>query len=424
MEQHYRTNNNINVYAYPSPHLHSFCLRLYVKAGVLYEGEKENGITHFLEHIFFRNLGGMTQEEIYRKIDHMGVTFNGETSKEYMHFYFTGVPKHFNECAEMIAKLLAPLSATKADVDMERRRIKCEIREDDKAASIIYLSDQRVWAGTPLTRLVTGTASSIEHITLKKLKEKQEHIFTSDNLFFYVTGCCTEENIAHLCKQIEQYEVKETSTIRENIAPLPEKFSNRNAAVSVKDNKYTYVSLSFDMQSGRYTIAETDLLYEILFAGVSGRFQKRLSEETGMIYDFDSWLELYCNIGHIFVSYEIQPEKIYESIELAVQVFKSMKDSITEDDFKRVVPNYVDNADMDLDDPQNLNYLMAYYNHILNRKEKSIEEIKQTYLAVTPQRMLQIAGEIFTSSNLVVTIKGNKRKIKPEKVRELLLQLD
>ena len=50
------TENGIRIYSYPNPHLHSFCIALYVKAGCLYEPEEDNGITHLLEHLVFRNI--------------------------------------------------------------------------------------------------------------------------------------------------------------------------------------------------------------------------------------------------------------------------------------------------------------------------------------------------------------------------------
>ena len=47
MEKKYIAHNNIEIYHYPNENTHSFCLSLYIKAGSLYETDKDNGITHF-----------------------------------------------------------------------------------------------------------------------------------------------------------------------------------------------------------------------------------------------------------------------------------------------------------------------------------------------------------------------------------------
>jgi predicted Zn-dependent peptidase len=64
MEQRILTSNGVNLYYYRQPNTHSICISLYVRAGALYEN-RNNGITHFLEHMHFRNLGGKKQKQFY-----------------------------------------------------------------------------------------------------------------------------------------------------------------------------------------------------------------------------------------------------------------------------------------------------------------------------------------------------------------------
>lgn len=53
-----------------------------------------------------------------------------------------------------------------------------------------------------------------------------------------------------------------------------------------KNSGLADVALGFDLDMRRYTIPEIDLLYALLFFGELGRFKMKLSEETGLIYDF------------------------------------------------------------------------------------------------------------------------------------------
>jgi predicted Zn-dependent peptidase len=72
---------------------------------------------------------------------------------------------------------------------------------------------------------------------------------------------------------------------------------------------------------------------------------------------------------------------------------------------------YVDSAMMLYDDPRELNFTFAYDNHILSRGYRSLTDRAEEYRAVTPERLLTVAGEIFRPENLVLCIKGNKKKI-------------
>ena len=73
MEKRKITKNNIEIYHYPNENTHSFCLSLYIKAGALYEADKDNGMTHFWEHAIFRNINHQMGGHMYEEIDKLGL---------------------------------------------------------------------------------------------------------------------------------------------------------------------------------------------------------------------------------------------------------------------------------------------------------------------------------------------------------------
>ena len=94
MEQRKVTRNGIEIFCDSGEHLHSFCLSLYLRAGSLYEGEEENGISHFLEHIVIRNINWLMDGGLYPYLDRRGLMFNACTYKEFIQFEITGAKKH------------------------------------------------------------------------------------------------------------------------------------------------------------------------------------------------------------------------------------------------------------------------------------------------------------------------------------------
>lgn len=424
MEQHDQTKNKIDVYTCTLPQTHSFCISLYVKAGILYERDGETGITHFLEHIHFRGLGGMPLRALYKRLETIGADFNACTYKEFMYFYITAAPSHFHECAELAAMLLAPLTARESDVRAERKRVQSEIREEAELSSLAYFAEKEVWNGTGLGRLITGTVTGVNHINLQMLRAKKEELFTSDNLFFYVTGCCPAGSVDFLCREIEKYPVGSLSLNRRNTAPKPVGFQGRGAKVIVRTNDcMPGVRFTFDIDFSKYGFAEMDLLHSVMFSGELSRFKMRLSDESGLLYDFDPYFERYKNIGNIYVQYSVIQSRLYDSIAMTAGVFRSMKEKITPEDLSFVLPEYLDNNRMVLDRPQDLNWQMAYDNHIMDYGYKNLDELKNLYLSVTPERLMEIANEIFRPENLVVAIKASKKKTSPDRVREILFRL-
>lgn len=423
MESKTITTNKVTVYSYPSEHLHKFCIGLYVKAGVLYEKDDENGITHFWEHIEFRNLNRLYEGNFNRVLDSCGMSFNAFTYKEFVYFKISGAKKHFNTACEIITKILSPLQIDKADIDNERKRIKREYIEDDDKSSLEFFTNKIAWKGTKLERNIIGTIKNINKITLKKLKMKKEKLLTSNNIFFYVTGSFSKENISFLCNQISMYQISIDEEPRKNLVYMPNDFQKRGAVVEIKNNYYNYVRFTFDMKTNEYSLMELNLLYDLLFSGESSRFYKKMSEELGLIYDFDAKLEQYSNYGMFYFQYEISAKYIYESITNVVMLLSDLKHFISKEDMDVILPHYIDNAELLLDEPEELNWEMAYNIHILNSQHKSIEEIKKAYESITPQRLQQVAQEIFLPENLIVTLKGDKKKIDLEKIKKIVMDV-
>ena len=170
--------------------------------------------------------------------------------------------------------------------------------------------------------------------------------------------------------------------------------------IDVKQSAYTMVQFSYDLVTERYSGAELALLYDVLFSGENSMMHQELSEKRGMIYSYTSTLEKYSNIGRMYFSYEVSPKDLYSSIQVVLSGLAALCDNMA-DRLALVLPEYTDNAYMIYDDNENFNWQRAYEGHIMNGGEKSIEESREAFLTVTPERLSEIAAEVFTTDNLV-----------------------
>ena len=422
-ETSFVTKNGIPVHLYSNPHLHSFCLCLYVKGGCLYEGETENGITHAIEHLVFRNINHAMKGEMYATLDRLGLCFEGTTYKEFVQFSITGPVGSFPAAAEIFTKLLLPFSLPKAEWDTERRRIKAEIREEGERTSLDYFADGIVHGGTALSRTITGTAGGLDTFSLSLLEKARRSLFSLNNLFFYLTGNLTEGDAALLCRLADGYDVDKETASRNNRAPLPAAFGRRDATVAVKNKSRTSVRLSVDVNTALATDAELILLYDILFGDGEGCLLHRaLSEEKGYIYSFRAGMELYRNMAVITVSYEIPPRSLLPSLRLLTNALSQVKESVG-GALEGVRAPYVLNAEMMLDDASDLNWNRAYETKILGLPYDTVADRRDAYARVTERDVCALAEKLFVPENLSLAVGGCARRIDKEALRAILLSL-
>lgn len=423
-EELFLTEGGIPVYFFPGENLHSFCLCLYVRAGSMFETDEENGATHFLEHLVFRNINHQMDGGLYRELDRMGLAFEGVTYREFVQFSVTGAPEHLGAAIGLLARILSPLSLPAKEIALERNRVKAEIREDGERYTLDYFTDRIVFGGTSLSRTIPGTAATLDRMSGAFLKRFQKSMFSAANIFFYLTGRATKEDALALCCAVEAYRPDASVPKRENIAPLCPAMFHRDATVALKNGKRCAVRLSADVDMAKVNDAELTLLYDILFGdGEQSRLHQALSERTGYIYSFRASMETYRNIAVISILYEIPQKRLEESVRLLAAVLAEAKHSVG-DALCYVRAPYTDNAGFVLDDAADLNWNSAYERRILELPYRTIEERVETYRAVTPAAVSRAAREIFRKDNLTLTVKGDARHIHMAALREILLSLD
>lgn len=415
------TAHGIPLYLYPSPHLHSFCLCLYLRAGSMFETAEENGITHAVEHAVFRNINRLLGGRLYETLDRLGLCFEGTTYKEFVQFSITGAPKHFDRAAEIFSLLFSPFVLTGKDWLPEKNRIKAEIREEGERATLDYFTDGILHEGTSLARTITGTAGNVERFTLRRLEAARGEIFSVNNAFFYLTGRVTEENARLLMAATERFSPRADLPKRENIAPLSAGFFKRNATVAIKKRARHAVRFSIDVDTARLSDARLMLLYDLLLGdGEECLLHRALSEDRGYIYSFRPSLELYRNAGVMSFSYEIPPAKLLSSVALAVEVMKRLKQGVT--DLAPVRAPYTDNAEMILDDASDCNFNRAYETKLLELPYDSVADRAAAYAAVTEAEVTETARAVLRPENVTLTVGGDGR-VDKDALRAILLTL-
>ena len=418
IEQKRIAENGIPVYSIPNDASHGFYISMFLKSGTMYEGEGECGITHFLEHALIRNVNCIMDGELYSLLDKCGMEFNASTYNEMVQFYVSGNSNNFRIGADIISLLLSPIRLSGEELEAERNRIKAEIREADDKSSLAYFSSLEVWGSTTLARPITGTLTDVSRIGVKRLEEYRKRVFDKDNIFFYVTGNVGNDNLSYLLERIGASSI-ENGTAHENIAPVPQDFGNRKPEVRVKNADFTKIRYTFDVDMSRVSSAELDLLYDLVLGGYSSDFFIELSEKRGLFYDLGGTVERYKNVGVFYFSYELKAAKLYEAAEKTMELLRGYTERVLDAD-RCMRAGYVDNAYMLYDDSRELNFTFGYDNHVLELGYSGIEDRRRAYAGITPERIREVAREVFKPQNLTVTLKCNRKKTDVSRLNKIL----
>ena len=163
------TGNGPEIYWYPNCHTHSFCLSLYIRAGRIYESGRDNGITHFMEHMVFRKASiDIWTAECIRFWTKRDCTSTGATYKEFIQLYIIGAPQRFYRSADILLKVFEPFCLSAEDIGTEQQRVKSEIREAGDLKSLDHFAGTFVWENTNTANTILGTKGNVSRFTGKK----------------------------------------------------------------------------------------------------------------------------------------------------------------------------------------------------------------------------------------------------------------
>ena len=418
MEEKMLSKNGIPVYSMTNKASHGFFISVFLKAGCMYEKAEENGITHFLEHAAIRNVNKLMGYKLYRELDRYGLEFNATTYSEMVQFYISGASEHFKIAAEMISRILSPIVLGRDELEAERARIKAEIREASDKNTLAFYGAEAEWQDTSLAQLIAGTLGSVSRVTLRKLESYRKSVYNKDNIFFYVTGNVDNDNLSYLTDLIGEYDLSDGEA-HTNEAPVPKSFMRRTPIIRVKNADFTKIRYSFDVDMSLVSHAELDLLYDIVLRGYNSDFFIELSENKGLFYDLGGALERYSNVALFSFSYELKESKLYEAAEMTMSLLQKYTE-VPPDPDRCMKAGYVDNAYLLLDDPRELSFTFAYDNHILGLGYTDIDQRREAYASITPERLCEVARMIFRPENLTVTLKANKNRIDIPRLEKII----
>jgi D-arabinose 1-dehydrogenase-like Zn-dependent alcohol dehydrogenase len=98
-------------------------------------------------------------------------------------------------------------------------------------------------------------------------------------------------------------------------------------------------------------------------------------------------------------------EFLKRNIEADIVAVATQDDDHREHAVAMMKAGYVTNAGLLYDEARELNFTMAYDNHIMSAGYSCVEERAEKYKAVTPERIRQVAELVFKPENLTLALK-------------------
>jgi zinc protease len=162
-----------------------------INTGSLNEKAKENGVSHFLEHLIFKGSKHLGPGEFVRKMENVGGKINAFTYFAQTFYYTYDLPKdQLQEAIKLRAEFIQNVNLPPAELEKERTTVVGEIkRADDKPNTTLWETiKQAVWGDSPLRRPVLGPQKIIENISRDTIMDCYYRFYAPENRSIIMVG--------------------------------------------------------------------------------------------------------------------------------------------------------------------------------------------------------------------------------------------
>jgi len=146
---------------------------VWIATGSRYENAKNNGVAHFLEHMFFKGTTKRTRRALEVEVENMGGHLNAYTSREQTVFY-ANVPKEsVPQTMDILSDILQNSLYTEESIERERDVILREMQEVDSQMEEVIFDrlHETAYRGCALGRTILGPVENIQSLTRADIEE-------------------------------------------------------------------------------------------------------------------------------------------------------------------------------------------------------------------------------------------------------------
>src|SRR3989344_3403800 len=176
--------NGLRAIVAPMKDTQAITLWVLFGTGSKYETKRINGISHFLEHLFFKGTKSRPEAgHVNRELDRLGAESNAFTSKEYTGYYVKAAAKHFDTALDIVSDILIKPLFKKEEIEKERGVILQEISmfEDDPRRQAAEIFEELLYGDQPAGWDTAGYPDTVKNITRDDIvRYKQSHYLTSN----------------------------------------------------------------------------------------------------------------------------------------------------------------------------------------------------------------------------------------------------
>lgn len=327
-------DNGIRLIVKQMSGLMSVSMGIIVGTGACVESDREDGISHFIEHMMFKGTERRTSFQISDNMDAIGAQVNAFTSKDITCYYAKSTSNHAAEAFEILSDLFLNSVFPADEMKREKGVVVEEIsmNEDTPDDLCLDLLSKAFFGEENYGRNILGSKKNVKGFSREDIYGYLKARYTTDNIIISMAGNISVE----FAEQLVQKYFGNLAPTKAEKRPLCVTLKNRNLYKS-KDIEQVHIAISYPSMKRYERLCDaTQIMNAVLGGSMSSRLFQTVREELGLAYTVYSYVSTYEKSGALTVYAGVNAENYLQSVEAVENCIADLKKkTLTQDEFKR-----------------------------------------------------------------------------------------
>lgn len=408
--------NGLRVVTVELPHLHTGMIAAYVRAGSRHEQPSNNGVSHFLEHLFFRgSVGYPDGRGMNALVEDCGGSLNGVTTRDHGYYFSPVHPSRLEVPMQVLGDMLSrPLFK---EIELEREvileEILDEVDEEGRDIDADNLTRRALFPAHPLGMKIAGSRETVSALREEHVREQHAKAYGARNLVLACAGPMKHARVVELAdrafgKLLPGALLAETPV---NGAPRgPQLIAVQHAESQME------LQISFRGPPEEHPdFPALRVVKRILDDGLASRLQLNLVERKALAYSVGAGMDGFTDCSVFEVGCACAPKKSPAALEEMLRLLAELREAdVPDDELSRAKNKTRIGLEFSLDSPAEM---IGWFGggELLHPPVESFESWIARIEKVTAQDVRRVAAALFRKENLIACavgqLKGVEKKL-------------
>lgn len=373
-----------------------------------YESREITGISHFLEHMFFKGTKNRpSPDDIKHALDSMGSISNAFTTHEVTGYYIKAAKTYLDQSLDILADIYKNSTLPDEEINRERQVIIEEMHRDRDTPSLFiwWVWENLLYGDQPAGWDVIGEEKVIRHLKRDDFTNYFTHQYVAQNTAVIVAGNFDEDGVIKIIKELFSG-IRVEAPMRSK-PMVQESQSNPAIKVEYKETDQTHITMGFRGfnadHKDRY-IAE--VLSAVLGGSWSSRMWDKIREKMGLAYTVMSAHEEYSNRGYLVTYAGVDHSNVEKTLRAIIEEYKQLCDKPIPDIELKRVKDYIKGTTLIGLESSNAVANFIGIEEMVTGNPMTAEEVFAKIDSVTSDEICGVASEMFKPEKLNLAMIG------------------